>query len=271
MDSLRDLKEHLDAVLQTRYVGRPTLLYEEVGSTQDEARRLAGAGAANGSVVWAMAQTAGRGRLDRTWLSNRAAGLWFSVILRPDRDAGASAILSLAAGVAVARALQVPSAGEVRLKWPNDVLLRGRKLAGVLAEAETQGGRLAFVILGVGLNLDPGLAGFPPSIAASAASLAEVLPSQPDIPALMGSLLSELESTVEIALGDPSGLRQAWIELNDTIGREVRAQLGTGAVDGRAVDLDLDGSLVIEKADGTRWHVRSGEVVHLRPVSQREG
>jgi BirA family transcriptional regulator, biotin operon repressor / biotin---[acetyl-CoA-carboxylase] ligase len=271
MDSLPDLKKRLNAVLQTRYVGRPTLLYEEIGSTQDEARRLAGAGASSGSVIWAMAQTAGRGRLDRSWLSNHGAGLWFSVILRPDGDAGASAILSLAAGVAVARALQVPSAGEVRLKWPNDVLLRGRKVAGVLAEAETQGGRLTFLILGVGLNLDPGPAGFPPSIAASAASLAEVLPAPPDIPALMASLLAELESAIEIAVEDPSALRQAWMQLSDTIGREVRAQLGTGAVEGLAVDLDLDGSLVVEKDDGTRRHVQSGEVIHLRPVSPREG
>jgi BirA family biotin operon repressor/biotin-[acetyl-CoA-carboxylase] ligase len=271
MNIISELTTRLDAMLQTRYVGRPTLLHEELGSTQDEARRLATDGAATGTVVWAMAQTAGRGRLDRSWQSNRGGGLWFSVILRPAGEAAAAALLSLAAGVAVARALQLPSAGSVRLKWPNDVLLDGRKLAGVLAEAETQAGHLAFVILGIGLNLDPGEAGFPASIAGSAAALAEVAPSPIDAATVMASVLVELETAIEMAVDDPAALRRAWLELSDTIGREVRAQLGTGAVEGLAVDLELDGSLVVETEDGTRRHVRSGEVVHLRPVPQGDG
>jgi BirA family biotin operon repressor/biotin-[acetyl-CoA-carboxylase] ligase len=266
MDSLADLKSGLEAVLQTRYVGRPTLLHEEVGSTQDEARRLADQGAASGTVVWSLAQSAGRGRMDRSWLSTRGTGLWFSVILRPDGDAAGAALLSLAAGVAVARALRAHGAASVRLKWPNDVLLHGRKLAGVLAEAETRAGSLAFVILGVGLNLDPGPAGFPASIAGAAASLAEVAPGAHAPAALMASLLGELEAAIEMTLGDPAALRQAWIELSDTIGREVRAQLATGAVEGLAVDLEVDGSLVVETEDGTRRQVRSGEVVHLGRV-----
>src|ERR1700730_6314297 len=90
MDSISELKTRLDAVLQTRYVGRPTLLYDTLGSTQDEARRLAGDGAATGTVVWSMAQTAGRGRLDRGWLSKPGTGLWFSTILRPGGDASAA-------------------------------------------------------------------------------------------------------------------------------------------------------------------------------------
>jgi BirA family biotin operon repressor/biotin-[acetyl-CoA-carboxylase] ligase len=265
MDSLSELKTRLDAMLQTRYVGRPTLLHDELGSTQDEARRQAADGAAAGTVIWAMAQSAGRGRLDRSWLSKRGTGLWFSVILRPRGEASAAALLSLAAGVAVARALAVPGAGSVRLKWPNDVLLHGRKLAGVLAEAETQAGHLAFVILGVGLNLDPGAEGFPASFAGSAAALTEVAPSPVEPAILMASLLAELESAIEMAVDDPAALRQAWIELSDTVGREVQAQLGSGTVQGRAVDLDLDGSLVIETDKGTRRRVRSGEVVHLRP------
>jgi BirA family biotin operon repressor/biotin-[acetyl-CoA-carboxylase] ligase len=266
-----ELSARLEAMLRTRYVGRPTLVHEEVGSTQDEARRQAAEGAAAGTVVWTLAQTAGRGRLDRGWLSDRGAGLWFSVILRPGGDAGAAPLLGLAAGVAVARALQPPSGGVVRLKWPNDVLLNGRKLAGILSEAESQDGRLAFVILGIGLNLDPGPAGFPPSIAGSAASLAEVAGSPIDPAALMASLLAELETAVDMAVDDTAALRWAWIELSDTIGREVRAQLGTGAVEGLAVDLELDGSLVVQTEDGTRRLVRSGEVVHLRPVGEVEG
>jgi BirA family biotin operon repressor/biotin-[acetyl-CoA-carboxylase] ligase len=264
MDSLFDLKANLASVLQTRYVGHPLLVYEVLGSTQDEARRLAAEGAVAGTVVWAMYQTAGRGRMDRGWVSRRGAGLWFSLILRPDGEAAQGALLSLAAGVAVARALQLASDGAVRLKWPNDVLLHGRKLAGILAEAESQGGRLAYVILGVGLNLDPGPAGFPDSIADTAASLSEVAPSPANPATLMASLLTELETAIEIARDDTEALRQAWIGLSDTIGREVRAQLGASAVEGVAVDLELDGSLVVEVEDGTRRSVRSGEVVHLR-------
>jgi BirA family transcriptional regulator, biotin operon repressor / biotin---[acetyl-CoA-carboxylase] ligase len=268
MESVSELESRLASRLVTRHVGRPLHLFEQLGSTQDEARERARTGAPHGTLVWALEQTAGRGRMDRRWVSNRGAGLWFSLVLRPRGDSNAAALLSLAAGVGVARALPASSAGAVRLKWPNDVLLNGRKLAGILAEAETRDGHLSFVLLGVGLNLDPGPDGFPAVIADHAAALVEVADPPLDAAALMASLLTELEAASELALGDPTALRQAWMELSDTLGRQVRAQIGTASFEGRAVDLDLDGSLVLEMPDGTRERVRSGELIHLRPAAR---
>jgi BirA family biotin operon repressor/biotin-[acetyl-CoA-carboxylase] ligase len=266
MDSVSELESRLASQLVTRHYGRPLHVFEQVGSTQDEARERARAGAPHGTLVWALEQTAGRGRMDRRWVSHRGAGLWFSLVLRPGGDSNAAALLSLAAGVGVVRALSPLGLLPVRLKWPNDVLLDDRKLAGILAEAETHDGRLSFVLLGVGLNLDPGPQGFPASIAREAAALVEVADPPPDAATLMASLLAELEAACELAIENPRALRQAWLELNDTVGRQVRAQTGTDTIEGRAVDLDPDGSLVIEMADGGRERVRSGELIHLRPA-----
>jgi BirA family transcriptional regulator, biotin operon repressor / biotin---[acetyl-CoA-carboxylase] ligase len=264
MNSLPELESRLSSQLGTRHFGRPFRLFEQLGSTQDEAREQARAGAPHGTLVWALEQTAGRGRLDRPWVSHRSAGLWFSLVLRPGGNSSAAALLSLAAGVGVARALPASSTATVRLKWPNDVLLEGRKLAGILAEAETRDGRLSYVLLGVGLNLDPGPQGFPPSIATEAAALVEVVDPPLDAVGLMASLLAELEVASELAFAEPEKVRKAWLELNDTLGRQVRAQIGPAIIEGTAVDLDIDGSLVLEMPDGTRQRVRSGELIHLR-------
>ena len=265
MDDPAQLESEINSGLRTLRLGRPTRVYATLNSTQDVARQQAHDGAPHGTVVWALEQTAGRGRMHRPWASRSGGGLWFSVVLRPGGDAQAASLLSLAAGVALARALDGPAGQGVRLKWPNDVLLRGRKLAGILAEAETHGGRMAFVILGIGVNLDPGPGGFPPEIAGTAIALSEVAPA-PAAPAqLMAAILAELEPWIETASADPAALRLAWLEVAETIGRDVRAEVGSDTVVGRAVDLDLDGSLVIDTGSGVLQRVRAGEVVHLRP------
>jgi BirA family biotin operon repressor/biotin-[acetyl-CoA-carboxylase] ligase len=266
MDDPDALSAKLGDLLMTQRLGRPARVFESLGSTQDQARAEAQNGAPHGTLVWALEQSAGRGRMDRGWSSRRGTGLWFSVVLRPHGDPSAAALLGLAAAVGVARALQAPTGGAVRLKWPNDVLVEGRKLAGILAEAETHGGQIRFVILGVGLNLDPGSEGFPPEIADRAAALSEAQSGSVDPATLMATLLGEIEKAIGLAQSEPAELRQAWLALSDTIGREVSAELGGESRTGRAVDLDLDGSLVIEAADGSLSRVRVGEVVHLRPA-----
>src|SRR5258708_19556114 len=137
MDDANQLEAALNDALWTARMGRPTRVFDTLGSTQDEARRQARAGASEGTVVWALEQSAGRGRMQRSWASRKGAGLWFSVVLRPAGDAQAAALLSLAAGVGMARALDGPTAGRARLKWPNDVLVGGRKLPGLLSYPTT--------------------------------------------------------------------------------------------------------------------------------------
>src|SRR5690349_22611932 len=130
------------------------IAYDEVGSTLDVAHELAAAGAEAGTLIVANAQTAGRGRMGRTWRSEQGAGLWLTLIERP-ADATALEVLSLRVGLALAPALDAFTDAAVQLKWPNDLYLRGRKLAGILIEARWREGHPEWVAIGVGINLRP--------------------------------------------------------------------------------------------------------------------
>jgi BirA family biotin operon repressor/biotin-[acetyl-CoA-carboxylase] ligase len=258
--------ERLQGLLRTDRFGRQARVLASVPSTQDEARRLAREGSPEGQLVWALEQTAGRGRMDRTWSSPSGAGLWFSVVLRPILRAGEAGWLTLAAGVGVATALRRLGAADVRLKWPNDVLLNGGKLAGILAEGEVAGEGMAFAILGVGVNLRRPPEGFEASIRPPPATLADsVIAAAAEPAGVLAQLLADLEAAYDLlAAGRSAELRRRWLEVADTVGRRVRAELAEGVVEGVAVDLSEDGALVLELADRRRVPVRSGEIIHLR-------
>jgi BirA family biotin operon repressor/biotin-[acetyl-CoA-carboxylase] ligase len=243
-------------------LGRHSAYHEVIGSTQDEARRLASDGAPHGFLVWAGEQTAGRGRLDRRWESP-PVGLWFSVVLRPGTPAARMAALPLAVGAAVGSALQA-HAGGVRMKWPNDVLVDGRKLAGILVEGQVAAGVMDYAVAGVGVNLEHPPGGFPAEISATATALADVSPTTPRRARLLAALLGAIEAEYdELQAHGPGQARERWLELADTIGREVVARAGGEEVRGRAVDLDADGNLVVEGTAGRRV-ISFGEVEHLR-------
>jgi BirA family biotin operon repressor/biotin-[acetyl-CoA-carboxylase] ligase len=250
-------------------LGRRLEAHPRLGSTQDEARRLARQGAPEGTVVWALEQTAGRGRLDRAWSSPRGCGLWFSVVLRPRCAPEAAGFVGIVAGVAMAEALGADGGPEVRLKWPNDLRLRGRKLGGLLAEAEVAGGELRHVVLGAGVNVVEPPGGFPPELAELAIALGPARPAGAGEAEGLGDRLAALLVALEAGIDrwrveGPEPARAAWKRLSETLGREVRAEVAGGAVAGRAVDLLPDGALLLELADGSHREVRSGEVSHLR-------
>lgn len=236
----------------------------ETGSTNADVAAAARAGAAEGLVVAADHQTAGRGRLGRSWDTPRGAGLAVSALLRP---AGVPAHrwpwLPLLTGVAVVEALRIHPGVETVLKWPNDVLLDGSKLAGILVErVETTSGPAAVVGIGVNLSAAP----------EGAACLgAETGPGVVDPEAVIAALVDRLSSRYEAWRGqdgDPAAwLAGAYGDVCDTLGREVRADLPGGAtVEGRAVDVDAAGRLVLMTATGAAA-VGAGDVVHIRPRS----
>jgi BirA family biotin operon repressor/biotin-[acetyl-CoA-carboxylase] ligase len=259
-DRTEALAAELQSRLQTTSLGRVATILMTTTSTQDVARGLASKGCPEGQLVWGLEQTAGRGRLDRQWVSGPDAGLWFSIVLRPQLTADAASFLPLAAGVGVATALARHTNGQVQLKWPNDVLLDGGKLGGILAEAEVSGGVLRYVVLGVGVNLVPprGVDG-----AVSVAALGSRA-HRPDEAAVLADVLLELERAYGALGGGTEALRRRWLELSDTIGREVRAEVSGGTIVGKAVDLAADGALLIQPAGGEPQAVRFGDVVHLR-------
>ena len=255
------LPEELRRGLRTRIVGREIHCHGLVTSTNDVAWELAKAGADEGTVVFAEEQAHGRGRLGREWHSPAGENLYFSLVLRPPRPPHELPPLTLAAGLAVfdllrARALQP------ELKWPNDVLLGGKKVAGVLTEMSAEAERVLHVVVGVGLNVN-GTA-FPAALRARATSLRLAAgPGAPPVPraALLAELLLRLETRYdEFRRGGPAAVVAAFRERWGGRGRAVRVQTGASVVRGVARDVDEGGALLVERG-GTVARVLSGEVL----------
>jgi BirA family biotin operon repressor/biotin-[acetyl-CoA-carboxylase] ligase len=224
-----------------------------VDSTQEVAFSLAECGAVAGTVVVADSQRAGRGRRGRVWRDEPGASLLCSILLRPRIPAVSWPLLSLAAGVAVARALGRVAGVDARLKWPNDVVIAGRKVAGILLES--RGRESPAVVIGIGINV--GQRSFPADLEPTATSLRLARGAPVDREALLRTVLEELATWCERLEGEGfAPVRDAWKAMSATIGTTVRAEAATG----RAVDLDADGALVID--DGRRRHrLVAGELI----------
>lgn len=245
----------------TRLLGQTVHRFTEVDSTNAVARRLAEAGAPEGTCVVAETQTAGRGRMGRTWHSP-PGGLWFSVVLRPhvvSRDIGK---LSLVTGVAVVEAVREATGLLAMMKWPNDVAVHGKKVCGVLVEGRWRGEAVDYIVEGIGINVAVDLLALPPEVRTSAGTL--VPPGHPGAAALRERLLAlVLEKLGLVYRGFLSGgfldiLEKARL-YSDTLGRDVEAACPGGPVRGTALDIDGDGALVVRTFAGD-VRVVSGDV-----------
>ncbi len=229
-------------------LGRPRLHLRETTSTNDRARALAQAGAVHGALVTADAQSAGRGRQGRAWSAPADHALLLSLVLRDP-----PALLPLHAAVGVAEATAALATDRrVAIKWPNDVHLDGRKVAGILAEGRPQEG---WAVLGIGLNVAVRLADLPPELHATAATLG-LEPGQRE--AVLDVLLEHLERALALTTGD---LLDAWRARDALLGREVRWAGGSGT----AAGIDRAGRLAVELDDGGRTALDAGEVHLGRP------
>jgi BirA family biotin operon repressor/biotin-[acetyl-CoA-carboxylase] ligase len=224
---------------------------QSVGSTNDEAGRLADGGAPEGTVVWAREQQGGRGRRGRAWASP-PGNLYSSTVLRPDCPAARAAELGFVAALAVGDL--VPSGRAVRLKWPNDVLVDGGKIAGILLEsAVSQSGQVQHVIAGIGINVSfaPQL----PDMRYPGAALGGTVETA--LEALTASLAARLAQW----RGDGfESIRSAWLAQAGPLGATVDVRLGDGLASGRFAGLDRDGALLLDTADGPR-RIVSGELL----------
>lgn len=230
------------------------ILLDECASTNDEARARARDGAEHLTVVVAEHQTAGRGRLARTWTSEPGAGLLMSVILRPDLPADRWTLIPLLTGVAAARAIRHRARVPAALKWPNDLVVGPRKLGGILVEAEPP----AFAVAGLGVNVSQ--TAFPPDLAGIATSLAREEAVRLDRADLLGWTVRYLAE----ALQDPEGSLDRYRRMSATLGRQVRIEQHDSALLGIARDIDARGALLVETPDGVEV-VTAGDVVHVRP------
>lgn len=232
----------------------------ETDSTNRVAREWASAGAPDGAVVVADHQTAGRGRLGRSWFDLPGACLLVSLVLRPGLAAGDLGLLSLAAGAALCHALGDLGL-EPRVKWPNDVLLGDRKVAGILSEAEVVLGRAASVALGVGVNVNVAEADLPPEIRESATGLLRETGRPTDRADLLAGFLRHwTRLRAQLDAGRRDLVLDAYRAVCETLGRRVRVETLGGAVEGIALGLDPAGALILDGGDV----VAAGDVVHLR-------
>jgi BirA family biotin operon repressor/biotin-[acetyl-CoA-carboxylase] ligase len=229
-----------------------------VDSTQSEIQRRAAAGAPEGTVVTALHQRAGRGRRGHEWWDAPGESLLFSVLLRPDREPAETPQLSLVGGLAVAEALAASTGVGARIRWPNDLLIDGRKVCGILAEAVSgAAARAHHVVLGIGINLRQ--SAFPESLAERATSLRLVTGRDHDAAALLAAVLARLAARYAVWRGGGfAPLREAWLAHSTLPGQPVR--LPDGAM-GRAEDVGADGVLLARGGDGRMVRVVSGAAV----------
>lgn len=261
----------LDGKFLTGRLVRPGALWTaievlpETGSTNAVVAERARTGASEGLVVAAEQQTAGRGRMGRTWTTPPRSALLFSVLLRPATVPAAQwGLLGLLTPLAVATAVRAVAEVPAEVKWPNDVLVEDRKLAGILLERiDTPDGPA--VVAGIGLNVTL-RESERPHPAATSLSLEQAATT--DRMTVLAAVLRELDSRYAVwttAAGDPSIVLPAYRELSATLGREVRAELPGGtALTGTATDLDAEGRLVLTDADGKAHPLAAGDVIHLR-------
>ncbi len=258
---LEPITEHTVAqAVRDSGIDAPARFVEVTGSTNADLLRQTSEAAPAWTVLVAGEQLAGRGRLGRTWVSKPGQSLLVSVLLRPSVPAERAPLLSLAAGVAMVRACGSACGVQARCKWPNDVVVGGRKLAGILAEAAFAGSRLDHVVIGAGVNLWQRRADFPQELHEAATSVA-LEGGRPDALALLREYLRELAALCAAGLDshviDPYRRRCA------TIGRTVRAQVSSGTtVEGVAEDIGPSGDLVLRTTHGER-RITFGEIVHL--------
>jgi len=260
----RLVPEELHAGARARWLGAEIHHLEETDSTNRVAMELARAGAAHGTAVIAEAQTAGRGRLGRSFFSPPHRNLYVSLVLRPQLDAADAPALVLAAAVAVAecaaRLLDSPQA--VEIKWPNDVLVRGRKTSGILMELGQEPGALPFLILGIGVNLNVDREEFPDEFQERATSLSAERGERVDRVAFTRDLFGTLEDVLD-AHADKGlpGFRDRFEAYFRMRGRHIRiADLSGNETAGRALGIDADGALRVERDDGRQERVLAGDV-----------
>jgi len=251
--------------LETHDLGRVVHAFDEVDSTNAVAFRLAVEGAEHGELVVAERQSQGRGRRGRSWSSPGGLNLYASFILRPELLPQRAPELTLVAALAVAESLRAAGA-PADIKWPNDLLVEGRKISGILTELSADPDRVQFVVLGVGVNLNARLADFPPDVQEVATSLLEVTGRPVARAAFTAGLCRRLEDWLDVHASEGfRPVRERWRALSSTLGQEVLVKAERREIRGVAVDVDEDGALRVRTEEGTEERVLAGDVEQVRP------
>jgi len=255
IEDFSDLQTYLSMVgSRLRYA---IFYVRNCSSTQDLAMKLYEEGYGEGSVIIAEEMSSGRGRLGRNWLAT-SGGLWFTLVLTPPKPTNFQ-ILSLGVGSSVAKTLRELYEIKAVVKWPNDVLVNGRKIAGILIEGRKDLKTALFV--GVGINVNNEV---PSELREKAISIKEVLKRQVPRTPLLAKILREIEGTYLKLLDEETDkILEEWRGLTETLGRKVKVVTEEGVIEGVAVDVASDGSLIVEDLAGVKRFIYAGDVIHL--------
>jgi len=250
--------DRISCGLKTKWLGRDMRIFDEVGSTNAVALSLA-RDCPNGTVILAETQKEGRGRLSRPWASP-PGGIWMSLILKPKMPLNLVYQINMAASVALCRAFSSMFCLDAGIKWPNDLLIRELKICGILMEVSAQVDRLDYAVVGLGLNANNNLSGFPAEWRTT--SLAAELGHDIDRCELICRILEEIEVAYE-NMGSKD-IYEEWRSRSLTLNRQVRITSAAGDLVGEAVDLAEDGALLLRTGDELK-RVLAGDCIHLRP------
>ncbi|MBM4462833.1 MAG: biotin--[acetyl-CoA-carboxylase] ligase [Chloroflexi bacterium] len=238
-------------------IGRNILYFTSLHSTMDTAKRMAMEGMGEGTIVLASQQTGGRGRLGRTWLSSPDSSVLLSIILRP--EVSQLPQLNMVAGLAIAQSIEKATGLSSVLKWPNDVLLNGKKVCGILMENLFEGSKLVAAIVGIGLNVRLDTLRFA-SISATATSLSQEVGREISPWEMLPFLLRELEQSYRaLQCGRSIAIYEEWLARVETLGKMVRLKSGDTLEEGYAESINVDGSIMLRRSDGSLIRVVTGE------------
>jgi BirA family transcriptional regulator, biotin operon repressor / biotin---[acetyl-CoA-carboxylase] ligase len=252
-----DLREGL----KTKVIGKRIFAYGELDSTNQTVWQLGEQGLPEGTCAFAEHQKKGKGRLGRSWSSPSGENILLSVLLRPSVEPAAVPRITLAAALAVIRAIEEETGLRASVKWPNDVLLKGKKLCGILTEMSAEADRVHFVVLGIGLNANSHASDLP----AGSTSLSEALGKKIDRLSLAQELLRQLEKYYDkVRKGKAGEICEEWEALSETTGKQVTAKLLNRTVHGTATGIDPDGALWIRHDNGIQERILSGDIQHMR-------
>lgn len=253
-------REALEAAIDTKWAGKNICYFKKLDSTNIRAKLEAESGAAEGTLVMTDMQTAGRGRRGRSWSSPAGVNVYFTLILKPDLEPDRAAMITLVMALAVARGISRTSGLEAGIKWPNDVVVNGRKVCGILTEMNVEHGRIQYVVAGVGINV--GMQEFPPEIASTAACLEAECGRPVSRTVLVADIMKFFERYYEVFRrdGNLSGIRKEYVGLLVNRDREVRVLDPKGEFRGIARGINESGELLVEREDRSITAVYAGEV-----------
>lgn len=253
--------------LKTKWLGHSIHYCESVDSTNNVAKRLAEEGCDNGLVVVSEEQKGGKGRLSRGWFSPFACGDWFSVVLKPPFLPQEASKCTLLAAVAVVKAVNRYKGVNAAIKWPNDILLNGKKLVGILTEMSAEFGKINYIVIGTGINVNVPKNIVPDDIRDNAVSVADVAQEPVSRVQILADVLLNMEELYEQVLSNGfAPALEEWRKYSCTLGQQVKVIAPDETYCGLAVDIDADGLLIVEKADGTAEKVIAGDV-SIRPAA----